>query len=78
MNIQFLSKERLFKIDTIHCSYVMAIADKEGFLGHVYYGPGIHDDDISYFLNRPYGNHHVIIYGNYKKEIIEYMSKLQK
>lgn len=49
MNIQFLSKERLFKIDTIHCSYVMAISDKEGFLGHVYYGPGIHDDDISYF-----------------------------
>ena len=50
MNIQFLSKERLFKIDTIHCSYVIAIADKEGFPGHVYYGPRIHDDDISYFL----------------------------
>ena len=36
------------------------------------------DEDISYFLNRPYGNHHIIIYGDYKKEIIEYMSKKQK
>lgn len=35
------------------------------------------DDDIEYFLNRPYGNHHVIIYGDYKKEIIEYMNKIK-
>lgn len=34
------------------------------------------DDNIEYFLNRPYGNHHVIVYGNYKKEIIEYMNKI--
>ena len=34
------------------------------------------DDNIEYFLNRPYGNHHVVIYGDYKNEIINYMSKL--
>ncbi len=35
------------------------------------------DDDIDYFLNRPYGNHHVVIYGDYKKEIIRYMSNIK-
>ena len=34
------------------------------------------DDNIEYFLNRPYGNHHIIIYGDYKKEIIDYMRKI--
>ena len=34
------------------------------------------DDNIEYFLNRPYGNHHVVIYGDYKNDIIKYMSKL--
>ena len=34
------------------------------------------DDNIEYFLNRPYGNHHVVIYGEYKDEINKYMSEL--
>ena len=34
------------------------------------------DDNIEYFLNRPYGNHHVVIYGDYKDEIIKYMNEL--
>ena len=34
------------------------------------------DDNIEYFLNRPYGNPHVVIYGDYKNDIIKYMSKL--
>lgn len=33
------------------------------------------DNNIEYFLNRPYGNHHVIIYGDYKKEIDNYFKK---
>ena len=33
------------------------------------------DNNIEYFLNRPYGNHHVVVYGDYEKEIVEYMSK---
>lgn len=35
------------------------------------------DDNIEYFLNRPYGNHHIIIYGDHKQEIIEYMDKIK-
>ena len=34
------------------------------------------DENIEYFLNRPYGNHHVVIYGNHVEEIKEYMNKL--
>ena len=34
------------------------------------------DDNIEYFLNRPYGNHHIIIYGDHKDEIIKYMNNL--
>ena len=32
------------------------------------------DDNIQYFLNRPYGNHHIIIYGDHKQEIIDFMN----
>ncbi|MBR2919567.1 MAG: hypothetical protein IKC29_05895 [Clostridia bacterium] len=35
------------------------------------------DNSINYFLTRPYGNHHVVIYGDYKTEIEEYMSKIK-
>ena len=34
------------------------------------------DDDIEYFLTRPYGNHHIIIYGDFKEEIKKYMRKI--
>ncbi len=50
MNIRFFEQSRLFKIDTEHCSYVMGLVDKEGFLGHIYYGRRIQDDDISYLM----------------------------
>ena len=35
------------------------------------------DENIDYFLSRPFGNHHVIIYGDYKEEIIKYMSNIK-
>ena len=34
------------------------------------------DNNIEYFLNRPYGNHHIIMYGDHKEKIEEYMSKI--
>lgn len=34
------------------------------------------DDGINYFLTRPYGNHHVVIYGDHVEAIEEYMRKL--
>ncbi len=30
-------------------------------------------DDVKYFLTKPYGNHHIIIYGNHKEAIDKYM-----
>ena len=34
------------------------------------------DDNIEYFLNRPYGNHHVVVYGDHKEALINYMKKI--
>lgn len=50
MNITFLEKDRVFKIDTENTSYVMGIVDGEGFLGHLYYGDKLDDTDASYLL----------------------------
>ena len=50
MDIQFDKKNRVFKLDTEHTSYVMAVVDNEGFLGHVYYGAKISDTDVAYLL----------------------------
>lgn len=35
------------------------------------------DNDIEYFLTRPYGNHHIIVYGDVKDKIIDYMNKIK-
>ena len=50
MNIQFDAEKRVFKLDTENTSYVIAIVDEEGFLGHVYYGAKISDTDVTYLL----------------------------
>ena len=50
MNIHFDEQNRIFKIDTERSSYVIAVVDEEGCLGHVYYGPYIKDTDIGYRL----------------------------
>lgn len=33
-------------------------------------------EDTSYFLKNPYGNHHIIVYGNHKDKIDKYMKSL--
>ena len=50
MNIRYFEKERIFKIDTEHVSYVMAVIDEEQFLEHVYFGRRLHDSDLRYLL----------------------------
>lgn len=50
MNIQYNDAKRIFKLDTEHTSYVIAVVDEEGFPGHVYYGSYIPDIDVSYRL----------------------------
>lgn len=35
------------------------------------------DNNIEYFLKRPYGNHHLIIYGDHVKELRKYLAKFR-
>lgn len=35
------------------------------------------DNNIEYFLKRPYGNHHLIIYGDHVKELKNYLAKFR-
>jgi len=32
-------------------------------------------EDTKYFLSNPYGNHHIIVYGSHKDELVKYMRK---
>ena len=50
MGIRYLEQYRLFKIDTAHSSYIISVTDTDGFVGHVYYGAYIPDDDVRYLL----------------------------
>lgn len=47
--IKYFEEEKVFKIDTLTTSYVMAIVD-DIYLGHVYYGKKISDTDVNYLL----------------------------
>ncbi|MBQ8038980.1 MAG: alpha-galactosidase, partial [Lachnospiraceae bacterium] len=53
MGITYFEKEKIFKLDTANTSYVIAIVDKEGFVGHAYYGKKLQEADLSY-LTRIY------------------------
>lgn len=50
MNIAYDAAHRIFKLDTDHTSYVIAVVDEEGFLCHAYYGDKISDTDFAYLL----------------------------
>lgn len=39
MSIQYLADQRVFRLDTPHTTYLIAVADAEGFVGQLYYGP---------------------------------------
>jgi len=34
-------------------------------------------NSVKYFLNAPYGNHHIIVYGHHKEKIIEYLRNIK-
>ena len=49
MDIRYLEEYGTYKIDTDNTSYIISRTDgKQGFIGHVYYGPRIGDDDVRY------------------------------
>lgn len=50
MRISFDELNRIFKIDTDNTSYIFAVVDEEGLLGHIYYGPKLESTDVLYVL----------------------------
>ena len=50
MPIIYQEQERIFRLDTPHTTYLIAVAGSEGFLGQAYYGPSVPDDDMRYLL----------------------------
>ena len=50
MGITYFENERIFKLDTKNTSYVIGIVDKEGFVGHAYYGKKLGEDAVSYLM----------------------------
>ncbi len=50
MNITYNGEKRIFRLDTKNTSYLMGITDKEGFLGHIYYGKRLEEDNVGYLL----------------------------
>lgn len=50
MSIQYIEDKKVFKLNTKNSTYLMAVVDKEGFLGHVYYGSRIIDCDMNHLM----------------------------
>ncbi len=50
MGITYFEQERIFKLDTKNTSYVIGIVDKEGFVGHAYYGKKLGNDALAYLM----------------------------
>ncbi|MDE6640037.1 MAG: alpha-galactosidase [Acetatifactor sp.] len=50
MNILYDENAKIFKLDTEHTSYLIGLADEEGFIGHVYYGKTISDSNAGYLM----------------------------
>ena len=50
MQINYNEQNRVFKIDTEHTSYCIGIVDEENFVGHIYYGRKLSDDNLVYLM----------------------------
>ena len=53
MNISYLEKDRVFRLDTPDSTYMITLVDELGFPAHTYYGPSIPDGDMRYLLRLP-------------------------
>lgn len=50
MGITYNEQSKSFKLDMEKASYVIGIVDAEQFVGHVYFGKKLGDDDVCYLL----------------------------
>lgn len=53
MGIKYNETNRIFKLDTPKSTYMFGIVDEENFVGHMYYGRRIKDEDLSYLMRNP-------------------------
>lgn len=76
MPIQYFADERVFKLDTDHASYLIALLGAEGLVAHVYYGPKLAGHALNYLLGYgeppaipgPEARDRAIFEGDYPKE----------
>ncbi|WP_167957109.1 alpha-galactosidase [Anaerosporobacter faecicola] len=50
MAITYFDDSKSFKLDTVNTTYMIAIVDEEKFIGHVYYGKRVSDQNLNYLL----------------------------
>lgn len=50
MKISYNEDSRVFKLDTERTSYCIGIVDDDNFVGHIYYGRKLTEDNLSYLM----------------------------
>ncbi len=50
MKISYNEDSRVFKLDTEHTSYCIGIVDDDNFVGHIYYGRKLTEDNLAYLM----------------------------
>ena len=50
MSISYEKETGVFKLDTPATSYILGIVDREKFVGHIYYGKKLGEDDFVYLM----------------------------
>ena len=50
MPISYDERQRVFRLDTPRTTYLMGLVGSEGFLGHIYYGPAVPDNNMTDLL----------------------------
>ncbi|MGN0482722.1 MAG: alpha-galactosidase [Lachnospiraceae bacterium] len=50
MAITFYEEKGIFKLDTRSASYIIALVDQNQFVGHVYYGKKLRQEDVRYLM----------------------------
>ncbi|MDE7259144.1 MAG: alpha-galactosidase [Lachnospiraceae bacterium] len=50
MNITYNEQNRVFKLDTMNASYCIGIVDEDNFVGHIYYGRKLTEDNLTYLM----------------------------
>lgn len=50
MSISYKKETGVFQLNTPNTSYIIGLVDKEKFVGHIYYGRKLENDDFSYLM----------------------------